>query len=186
MDDSKIVALYLLRDEAAIRQTEEKYGSRLRSLAFGIVGDSQTAEECENDTYMEAWSTIPPHEPEGYLYAFLARITRHISLNCCRDRRRLKRSALICELSAEMEQCIPAPDDAACRVDDLVLRDAINGFLGSLNAEKRNIFVRRYWYLDSVAAISRRFSISESKVKTTLFRCRAGLREYLEKEGYTL
>ncbi len=186
MDDSKIVALYLLRDEAAIRQTAEKYGSRLRSLAFGIVGDSQTAEECENDTYMEAWSTIPPHEPEGYLYAFLARITRHISLNCCRDRRRLKRSALICELSAEMEQCIPAPDDAACRVDDLVLRDAINGFLGSLNAEKRNIFVRRYWYLDSVAAISRRFSISESKVKTTLFRCRAGLREYLEKEGYTL
>lgn len=186
MDDSKIVALYLLRDEAAIRQTAEKYGSRLRSLAFGIVGDSQTAEECENDTYMEAWSTIPPHEPEGYLYAFLARITRHISLNCCRDRRRLKRSALICELSSEMEQCIPAPDDAACRVDDLVLRDAINGFLGSLNAEKRNIFVRRYWYLDSVAAISRRFSISESKVKTTLFRCRAGLREYLEKEGYTL
>lgn len=186
MDDSKIVALYLLRDEAAIRQTAEKYGSRLRSLAFGIVGDSQTAEECENDTYMEAWSTIPPHEPEGYLYAFLARITRHISLNCCRDRRRLKRSALICELSAEMEQCIPAPDDAACRVDDLVLRDAINGYLGSLNAEKRNIFVRRYWYLDSVAAISKRFSISESKVKTTLFRCRAGLREYLEKEGYTL
>lgn len=186
MDDSRIVELYLLRDEAAIEQTTEKYGRMLLSLAYGIVNDQQTAEECENDTYMEAWNTIPPHEPRSYLYAFFARITRHISLNCCRDRSRLKRSAFICELSAEMEQCIPAPDDAECRIDDMALSNAINGFLGKLNEEKRNIFVRRYWYLDSVADISKRFALSESKVKTTLFRCRNGLREHLEKEGYTL
>ena len=186
MDDNKIVELYLLRDETAIRQTAEKYGSRLRSLAYGIVADSQTAEECENDTYMEAWNRIPPHEPRSYLYAYLARITRHISLNCCRDRSRLKRSAFISELSAEMEQCIPAADDVACRIDDMELRDAINGFLSKLDEEKRNIFIRRYWYLDSVAAISKRFALSESKVKTTLFRCRTRLREHLEKEGYTL
>lgn len=186
MDDSRIVELYLLRDEMAIKQTAKKYGRRLRSLAYGIVNDSQTAEECENDTYMEAWSTIPPHEPRNYLYAFLARIIRHISLNCCRDRSRLKRSAFICELSAEMEQCILAPDDVECRIDNMALSDAINGFLSKLDEEKRNIFVRRYWYLDSVAAISRRFALSESKVKTTLFRCRTRLREHLEKEGYTL
>lgn len=186
MDDNKIVELYLLRDETAIRQTAEKYGSRLRALAYGIVNDRQTAEECENDTYMEAWNTIPPHEPRSYLYAFLARITRHKSLNCCRDRSRLKRSALICELSTEMEQCIPAPDDMACRVDDLALRKAINGFLGKLDEEKRNIFIRRYWYLDSVADISKRFALSESKVKTTLFRCRNQLREHLKKEGCML
>lgn len=94
MDDRSIVALYLRRDETAVRQTAEKYGSRLRTLAYGIVNDLQTAEECENDTYMEAWRTIPPHEPSDHFYAFLARITRHISLNCCRDRSRLKRSAL--------------------------------------------------------------------------------------------
>ena len=186
MDDNGIVELYLLRDETAIRQSAEKYGKRLRSLAYGIAGDRQTAEECENDTYMEAWNTIPPHEPRSYLYAFLARITRHISLNFCRDRNRLKRSAFICELSAEMEQCIPAPDDALCRMDDMALREAINGFLGTLDEEKRNIFVRRYWYLDTVADISKRFALSESKVKTTLFRCRNRLREHLEKEGYTL
>ena len=186
MDDNRIVELYFLRDETAIRQTSEKYGNRLRSLAYGIVGDRQTAEECENDTYMEAWNTIPPHEPRSYLYAFLACITRHIALNFCRDRSRLKRSAFICELSAEMEQCIPAPDDAQCRIDDMVLREAINGFLGTLDEEKRNIFIRRYWYLDSVADISKRFALSESKVKTTLFRCRNRLREHLEKEGYVL
>ena len=137
MDDNRIVELYLLRDETAIKQTTEKYGSRLRSLACGIVNDQQTAEECENDTYMEAWNTIPPHEPRSYLYAFLARITRHISLNCCRDRNRLKRSAFICELSAELEQCIPAPDDVECRIDDIALSDVINRFLS-----KKNIWVK--------------------------------------------
>lgn len=186
MDDNGIVELYFLRDKTAIKQTTEKYGSRLRSLAYGIVNDWQTAEECENDTYMTAWNTIPPHEPRSYLYAFLARITRHISLNCCRDRNRLKRSAFICELSAEMEQCIPAPDNADCLIDDMALSDAINEFLSKLDEEKRNIFVRRYWYLDSVAAISKRFALSECKVKTVLFRCRNEFRKHLEKEGYTL
>ena len=186
MEDTKIVELYLRRDETAIRQTSEKYGSRLRSLAYGIVRDSQTAEECENDTYLEAWSRIPPHEPRDYFYAFLARIARHISLNFCRDRSRLKRSAFLCELTAEMEECIPAPDDAQCRLDDLAFGEALNGFLHTLSEEKRNLFVRRYWYLDSVADLSKRFALSESNVKTTLYRCRNRLREHLEKEGYTL
>ncbi len=184
MDDERIVELYLLRDEAAIRYTAEKFGKRLRVLSGRIVGDQQTAEECENDTYLEAWNRIPPHEPGGYLYAFLARIIRHISLNCCRDRSRLKRRAYICELSAEMEQCIPGPDDVECRIDDLAFGEALNGFLGSLDEEKRNLFVRRYWYLDSIAELSGRFAFSESKVKTTLHRCRRQLREHLEKEGY--
>ncbi len=85
-----------------------------------------------------------------------------------------------------MEQCIPAPDDVECRIDDIALSETLNKFLGTLDEEKRNIFVRRYWYLDSIADISKRFALSESKVKTTLFRCRNQLREHLEKEGYTL
>ena len=183
MGDSEIVELFLKRDEAAIKHTAEKYGSRLQKLAYGIVADRRTAEECENDAYLEAWDTIPPHEPRSYLYAFLARIVRHISLNRCRDQARLKRKALIVELSRELEECLPAPDDIECRVDDIVLGDAINGFLRSLDAEKRGVFMRRYFYLDSIADISKRFGISESKVKSMLFRCRSKLREHLEKEG---
>ena len=186
LDDNTIVELYLNHDETAIKQSKEKYGNRLRSLAYGIVDDLRTAEECENDTYMDAWNIIPPNEPRSYLFAFLARITRHISLNRCRDCKRLKRSAFIGELSAEMEQCIPTPDDVESRIDDIVLSNAINGFLSKLDEGKRNVFVRRYWYLDSVVAISKRYALSESKVKTTLFRCRKQLREHLEKEGYTL
>lgn len=186
LDDNRIVELFLLRNETAVKQTAEKYGSRLRSLAYGIAHDQQTAEECENDTYLEAWNAIPPHEPKSYLYVFLARITRHISLNCCRDRSRLKRRAFICELSAEMESCIPAPDDVERRIDDMVLSEVVNGFLSELGEEKRNIFIRRYWYLDSIAEISKRFALSESKVKTILFRSRNQLRKHLEKEGCAL
>ena len=93
MDDREIVKRYLARDESAIRETAGKYGARLRSLALGIVRDAQTAEECENDTYLEAWNSIPPHEPGGYLDPFLARITRHLSLNRCRDRDRERSGA---------------------------------------------------------------------------------------------
>ena len=184
MEDHKIIELYLSRDEAAIFETSKKFGNRLRCLAYSIVNNQQTAEECENDTYLQAWNLIPPHSPKNYLYAFLARITRHISLNCCRERTRPKRSAFVCELTAEMEQCIPAPDNAACRIDDIAFSEAINGFLRTLSEEKRNIFIRRYWYLDSVTEIAKRFALSESKIKTMLFRCRNQLRKYLEKEGY--
>ncbi|MBO4584188.1 MAG: RNA polymerase sigma factor [Clostridia bacterium] len=186
MDDSKIVDLFLQRDEDAIKHTSEKYGSRLRSLAYGIVRDERTAEECENDTYLEAWNSIPPHEPRDYLYAFLARITRHLTLNRCRDSSRLKRKAYISDLGEELDLCIPSREDVENRMDNAALGKAINGFLGTLDAEKRNILIRRYWYLDSVSDISKRFSMSESKVKTTLFRCRNRLREYLEKEGYVV
>ncbi len=186
MDDKQIVELFFRRDENAIRHTAELYGSRLRALSYRIVEDIQTAEECENDTYIEAWNLIPPHNPEHYLYAFLAKIIRNLSLNCCRNRNRLKRKAYLCELSTEMEQCLPGPDDCACRMDDMAFAEILNQFLAALPLEKRNVFLRRYWYLDSIADISHRFGLSQSKVKTMLHRTRKEFREHLRKEGYYL
>ena len=183
MDDSRIVDLYLLRDEEAIRETAEKYGSRLRALAQGIVCDRQAAEECENDTYMETWNSIPPHEPRTYFYAFLARIARHIALNCCRDRSRLKRSAFLCELSREMEACIPGhwqeTDVRSAEISRLV-----SSFLWKQTADNRMIFVRRYWYGDSVSEIALRYEISQSAVLMRLSRMREKLAVYLKKEGF--
>lgn len=186
MEDMRIVDLYLARNEAAIGYTKEKYGMRLQLLALDIVEDRLTADECENDTYLAAWRSIPPHEPRSYFYAYLARITRHLALNCCRNRKRLKRQAHVAQLSAEMEACIPALDDTAGQLDARELVRTLNDFLATLDEEKRNIFVRRYWYLDSVAQIAARYGISESKVKTTLHRTRNALRDYLEKEGILL
>ncbi|MBQ4613237.1 MAG: RNA polymerase sigma factor [Clostridia bacterium] len=186
MEDGKIVDLYFERDETAITHTADKYGRSLRSLALGITEDMRTAEECENDTYFKAWNAIPPHDPSEYLFAFLARITRNLALGRLRADSRKKRSAHIAQLSAELEQCIPAPDDTPCRVDERLLREALNRFLGSLSEQKRCVFVRRYWFADSVTAIAARYSISQSKVKSMLWRCRNELRQYLVKEGYDL
>lgn len=186
MEDERIVALYLLRDESAVACTAEKYGKRLRALSFGIVRDARTAEECENDTYLAAWNSIPPNEPKDCFYGYLARIIRNLSLSRCRKNQALKRGAHLEELSREMEQCVPAVDDIARQMDELALKQAINGFLRMISEEKRNIFVRRYWYLDDLKEIALRYGISKSNVKIILFRVRKELREYLEKEGYTL
>lgn len=186
MEDKRIIELYMNRNEAAVEETSAKYGARLKNISYNITEDRQTAEECENDTYMEAWKSIPPQNPVDYLYAYLARIIRHISIDVCRTRSRLKRSAVITELTAEMEECIPTPDDTACRLEYKELGEAISRYLYTLPEEKQKIFIRRYWYLDSVDSISRRLGITQSKVKMTLLRCRNELRTYLEKEGYDL
>lgn len=186
MDDSQIVDLYLARDESALTRTAEKYGPALRALAENLLEDPQTAEECENDVYLAAWNAIPPHEPRDYLYPFLARIARHAALDRCRERSRQKRGTPLVQLTRELERCLPAPDSAARLLDDLALGETINQFLGSLSEENRNIFLRRYWYMDSVAAIAERYSVSQSKVKISLYRSRNRLREHLKKEGHDL
>ena len=186
LEDNRIIALYTNRDITAIKETAAKYGSRLKSISYGITEDRQTAEEYENDTYLEAWNTIPPHNPMDYLFVFLVRIVRHISLDACRTRSRLKRSAAITELTTELEERIPDPDDTACKLEYKELGEAISQYLYTLSEEKQMIFIRRYWYLDSVDAIARHLGIGLSKVKMTLLRCRHGLKEYLEKEGYDL
>ena len=186
MDDSRIVALFMDRDEAAIENTSKKYGNALRNISYHIVEDDETARECENDTYFEAWNSIPPHDPSGYLFAFLARIIRHISIDVCRMRGRQKRKTVITELTAEMEECIPSPDDTPCRVEYSELGRAISRYIRSLGEEKQVIFMRRYWHTESVEDIARSLGIGESKVKMSLLRTRNGLKKFLMKEGYDL
>lgn len=186
MEDGMIVDLFLSRSEAAIRETSEKYGSRLRKLAFGILNDGALAEECENDTYMAAWNAIPPHEPRTHLFAFLATLTRRISLDRLRSCSRIKRSAHVVELTAEMEQCLPSAQSVETLMDGRLLGGLISKFLRGQSQQRRQIFLRRYWYMDTVAQIAQSFQISESKVKTTLFRMRNDLRIFLKKEGYEI
>ncbi len=186
MEDREIVELYLKRDESAINRTVEKYGRALRSAALRILGDENAAEECENDTYLAAWNSIPPHEPRDYLFAFLGRIARHLAIDECRKNAAEKRTALFTALTAELEECIPGGDGPESALQARELTDTINAFLASCGEERRNIFLRRYWFFDTVDEICARYGLSRSKVKTTLFRMRNALREHLKKEGYTI
>jgi RNA polymerase sigma-70 factor (ECF subfamily) len=186
MEDTGIVDLFLKRDEAAIRETAAKYGASLRRIAAGVLGDPLSAEECENDTYLQAWNSIPPHEPRDYLFPFLARITRHIAIDRCRREAAQKRTAQTVELTREMAECLPAGADGFDAPDAHALTEAINRFLAALPETQRTLFLRRYWYFDSVADAARYCGVSLSKAKTTLFRLREKLRVFLEKEGYTV
>jgi len=186
LEDDKILQLYFDRNEDAIKQTSEKYGSKLQAVSYRITCDRETAEECENDTYMKTWNLIPPNSPKDYFFAFLARITRALSIDRVRENTRLKRNGHIVELTDEMVMCIPAVNDVADDVEAKLLGETISRFLFTLSDEKQVMFVRRYFYLDTVSDIAKRLAISESKVKTTLFRIRNELRDFLIGEGYTL
>ena len=187
MEDAAIVELYLARDESAIAETAEKYGPKLRRLADRLLHDPPAAEDCENDAYLQAWELIPPHEPRTYLFPFLGRIVRHLAIDVCRRRSSEKRSAVFCELTGEMAECLPSGrgDEAESAAEAAELIRLLNAFLDRHREEQRNVFVRRYWYFDTVPEIGRRYGFSQSKVKMMLSRMREELRAELEKEGYT-
>ena len=184
MDDSQIVDLYLQREESAILYTSQKYGAKLRQIAAAITGSDLDAEECENDTYLETWQRIPPHEPRTYLFAFLGRIIRHLAIDRVRKDTRVKRQALLTELTDEMSECLPGADDVEQEIEQKELRELINAFLEACSEAEQTLFVRRYWYFDSISELCRRSGLTESNVKVTLYRLRGKLKTRLEKEGY--
>ena len=183
MTDDRIVDLYLARDEQAISETSDKYGKKLYNLSRQITGDGGVAEECVNDTYMETWEKIPPHEPRNYLYAFVARITRMLSLGYFRKQYAAKRHANVISLTTELEECVSGTDITEQVVDDMHFKESLNSFLAGLTLEKRDIFIRRYWYMDDIAQIAGRHRCKESRITTMLMRLRKALKEHLETDG---
>ena len=184
MEDAKIIDLYFARSEDAICQTDAAYGKKLFALADRILHDAQDSEESVSDTYMKAWETIPPKRP-AYLYAYLAKICRFFALGKLDWKTAAKRKAEVVSLTEEMELCIPDQRREA-EVSSKEIGRAMNEFLGNLNQESRVIFLRRYWFCDTIAEIAERYGISESKVKMRLHRTRAQLADYLNKEGITV
>ena len=186
MEDSQIVELYLQRDESAIEQTSQKYGKGIKKIAYNVLEDHEASDECENDAYLQTWNLIPPNEPRTYLFSFVGKIVRHLAIDRIRHDNRQKRYAKYTELSDEILECISGKDDVDSEIEAGELIKLINSFLDSCSEEQRNIFVRRYWFFDSVTEICDRYSLPQSKVKTTLFRMREKLRNVLIEGGYSI
>ena len=184
MEDREIVALYWERDERAIGETQKKYGALCHRIAYNILQNRQDAEECENDTYLEAWNSIPPQRPR-VLSSFLAVIARRRSLDLWRRNHAQKRGGFSRNLSFdELEGCIPSGRSIAEEASSEALAHALSDFLRTLGEEERGVFMRRYWYCDSVKEIARRMDCGQSKIKMMLKRMRERLSAYLEQEGY--
>lgn len=182
MEDNQIIELYWQRSENAIAETSTKYGKLLRKIAMNIVGNYSDAEECENDTYVATWNAIPPTRP-NILSAFLGKIARNIALNRYEYNKAQKRNNEFDLVLSELEECIASKNTVEATVEEGVVASMLDDFLEGLKKETRVIFVRRYWYSDSVKDIAKRLQISESKVKTVLFRTRKELQDYLAERG---
>jgi len=186
MEDCKIVDLYWARSESAITETSNKYAKYCHYISYNILWNNEDADECVNDTYLCAWKAMPPQRPNR-LSTFLGKITRNLSLNRYKSYTAQKRGAGQMELVlSELDDCVPANTSVEQETDEILLVEAINNFLSELPTVSRIVFVRRYWYLSGIKEIAEQYGMSESKVKSTLFRTRNKLKLCIEKEGIIL
>ncbi|MBQ9079574.1 MAG: sigma-70 family RNA polymerase sigma factor [Clostridia bacterium] len=184
MQDSQIIELYFARDEQAISATSAKYNSYCMQIAMNILHNNEDSEECVNDTYLAAWNSIPPNRPER-LSAYLGRLTRNLSLNRYKSQHASRRGGGEFALSLdELDDCVA--DTVSPEQDAEALGAIISEFLYTQSKETRQVFVRRYFYSDSISDICDRFGMSESRAKSMLHRTRLALRAYLGKHGINI
>lgn len=184
MEDNGIIELYFSRSEQAIAETDRKYGGFCYSIAYNILFNREDSEESVSDTYLSAWNAIPPTRP-GILSSFLGKITRNLSLDKWRRRTAAKRGGGEVPLALEeLEQCVSDGETPEQAYERKELEVSINRFLDRLPPTERNVFLCRYWYLDSTGEIAETFGFTMAKVNSMLRRTREKLRRHLEKEGY--
>ena len=183
MNDRDIVSLFFDRSEAAITELKLKYGRLLSSIARNILKDERDAEECVNDACLAVWERIPPERPES-LMAYTARIVRNISTKTYHRNTAQKRNSFYDAALDELSNSLPSPSTPEGELLSSELAGLINRFLSEQKRENRILFVRRYWYSDSIPEISKRLGMSENSVYVRLSRIREKLGKYLEKEGY--
>ena len=184
MDDAAIVSLFWQRDERALAEAEQKYGSYCRHIARSILADEQDAEESLNDAWLAAWQSIPPQRP-GRLGTYLGKLTRNLSISRLRSLSAQKRGggepALALE---ELAECLPGPNDPQQELEARDLARLLNRFVGSLPRRERDVFVARYYFLVPLEELSRRTGFGQSKLKSMLLRTRRKLQKLLKEEGY--
>ncbi|MCL2056935.1 MAG: sigma-70 family RNA polymerase sigma factor [Oscillospiraceae bacterium] len=185
MEDIEIIDLYWSRSESAIMETAVKYGRYLMAIANNILTNENDSEECVNDAYLGAWNAMPSQRP-NYLKAFLGKIARNIALGKYDYNKAKKRNSEFDLILSELEGCVSSPESVESSFDEDETAKIISDFLRLQTDGNRGIFLRRYWYADSIGSIAVRFSMSESKVKSILFRMRGKLKIHLEKEGVLL
>ena len=181
MDDTEIIELFFERSETALKHTTEKYGKLCLRIARNILGNDEDAQETLNDVLSRLWESIPPERPQS-LKAYACRIARNTSINRAEKEGAKKRGGEFVKIGEEWLEIFPDDTDVA---SEIALKDVFERFLDTLETTERNIFVRRYWFSDSVKDIAAFYGMGESRVKTSLFRTRKKMKDYLVKEGIT-
>lgn len=182
MEDTAIIQLFFQRAEQAIAEVQQKYGSFCRTVAMNLLQQKEDAEECVNDTWQAAWQRIPPENPR-MLGAFLGRITRNLAISRFRKNTAQMRSEGLTVLLSELEHCVPSGQSTEEAVDSILLGDYISKWLETLSADDRALFLRRYWFGESLRELSREVGTGEGHLAQRMYRLRLQLKKELEKEG---
>ena len=185
MDDEAILSLFYARAEQAITELERSHGSAVRSVAAHILNDRRDVQECENDTYLAAWNTIPPQRPHP-LVTYVCRIARNLAIKIYHANTARKRNSAYDLALDELESSVPALDNVENELEARALGEAISAFLDGCGSEDRFLFVRRYWFADPVPELAARAGRSTHWVSVRLFRLRERLQAYLEREGVSV
>ena len=183
MEDIKIIALFFERSEQAIAELDKKYGAAVKKTAANILSDRMDVEECVNDTYLRTWNSIPPHKPSP-LVSYVCKIARNLAIDRYHANKAEKRNGAFDLILDEMEECVPSGLRVETELEAKELSAAISRFLLTLSREDRFLFVRRYWYADSVAELAAETCGSADRISVRLFRIRQKLKKSLQKEGY--
>lgn len=182
MDDERIIELFFARSEQGIRELDDKYGKACHVLAYNIVNNMQDAKECVNDAYLGAWNAIPPAHPNP-LFSYIARIVRNVSVKCYRKMTADKRDSRYTVAMEEIEDCIADKKSVEDEIEAGELARMIEAFLDALAVENRVIFMRRYYFADSLDDIAGYVGLTEKNVSVRLTRMRKNLRQYLIERG---
>lgn len=185
MDDNQIIELYELRNEEAITLTKQKYGNYCKLIAFNILKIQEDVEECEHDTYLSVWNSIPPTKPDS-LKAYIGKIARNLAIQKYRYYHAEKRNQHVECVIEELDKCIAATETVESQIAEKELVNCIEEFLDTLNKESRILFIRRYWKAESIKDICANMHISKSKAETKLFRIREKLKTHLKEKGYNV
>lgn len=185
LEDGKIIELFFARAEQAIAELSAKYGTVCSRIARNILKNDLDAEECVNDTYLAAWNTIPPQKPNP-LRTYIFRIARNIAIAKYHANTSAKRNSYYDAALEELENCLRASSAVEQEIAASELSRQIDRFLATLDEESQMLFVRRYWYSDSISDLAERFHTSNNNVSVRLSRIRNKLKIHLQKEGYEL
>jgi len=185
MDDKQIIELYFKRDEAALSETQDKYGKYCLKIAGNILEDIEDSEECVNDTWIMAWNKIPPLVPVS-LKAFLGKVVRDVALSKYRENHAKKRYSAMTVMLDELEECVPSEINIEDQAIKRELIGLVNDFLEGIKPEDKAIFVRRYYFGEAVKTLAKECKCSENRMTQRLLKLRNKLKAFIEKGGYEL
>lgn len=185
MDDSMIIDLFFERSQSALSETERKYKSFIYSIALNILSVKEDAQECENDTYLKLWNSIPPQRPDNFR-AYIGKITRNSAISILRYNKASKRDSGAYVLLSELEDCLPDFSGTDSEADGKYLSELISFWLKTLSDEQRVLFVKRYWYGESISALSEQTGKSPARISSQLFSLRKKLKKELIEKGVSI